>query len=135
MNRVAGERAVAGHSGGPADAALGASLRELLEAVLDRVFGLALSGIERLAETLEGFAARGGIGLSALLGGAAAAVSGRNPVWGAIKGAVSALSGPAKAALIIVLVLALILLPVTVLLVLLALLVAAVVAVVRHSSS
>ena len=109
------------------------SVRKLLATVLDRAFGLALDKVEGLARTFDDIAVRGGPRLNALLGGGRAAVEGRNVVWGAIRGPISALSPAAMAALIIALVLALVLLPVTVVLLLLGLIVAAVVAAARSS--
>jgi hypothetical protein len=111
------------------------SLHRLLAALLDRAFGIALDKVEQLSGTFEEISARGGYKIGALFGGMKAAVSGRNPVWGAITGAVSALSPGAKAALIAVLILALLLLPITVVLILLFLIVAAVVAVARSHST
>jgi hypothetical protein len=124
-------------SGGPSDPTvqLGESVRELLVALLDRGFGIALDKVEKLSRTFDEIAARGGYKVGALLGGTHAAVSGRNPVRGAITGAVSALSPGAKAGVIALLILALLLLPVTVVLVLLFLIVVAVVAVARSRSA
>jgi hypothetical protein len=113
---------------------LKASLRKLLAALLDRAFGLALEKVEVLASSLDDVAARGGVTMTALLGGIRASAHGRNPVWGAIKGAVAAMSPAAKAALIVALVLALLLLPLTVVLLLLVLIVVAVWAAVRAGS-
>jgi hypothetical protein len=113
---------------------LRASLRRLLVTLLERAFGLALEQVEGLASWFDDVAARGGLGVRALLGGARAALGGRNPIWGAIVGAVSGMSPAAKAALILALVLALILLPVTVVLLLLVLIVAAVVIAVRAAA-
>ncbi|WP_345605633.1 hypothetical protein [Pseudonocardia adelaidensis] len=113
---------------------LKASLRRLLATVLDRAFGIALERVEDLAGWLDEVAARGGIRMNALLGGARAALGGRNPVWGAIVGGFRAMSPAARVALIAALVLALLLLPVTVVLLLLFLIIAAVVAAVRASS-
>jgi hypothetical protein len=110
------------------------SLRKLLARLLDRGFGIALDKVEQLARTFDDIAARGGYKIGALFGGARAAMSGRNPIWGAITGAVAALSPAAQAAIIIALVLALLLLPVTVVLVLLFLIIVAIVAVVRARS-
>lgn len=107
------------------------SLRRLLATLLERAVGLALDKVEQLARSLDEMATRGGPKLGALFGGARAALSGRNPVWGAIRGAVSALSPAAKVALVAALVLALLLLPVTVVLLLLVLIVVVVVAAVR----
>jgi hypothetical protein len=113
---------------------LKASLRKLLATLMDRAFGLALDKVEVLAGKLDEVAARGGLGLNALLGGVRASLQGRNPVWGAIKGAVAAMSPAAKAALIVALVLALLLLPLTVVLLLLVLIAVAVWAAVRAGS-
>ncbi|OZM79138.1 hypothetical protein [Pseudonocardia sp. MH-G8] len=110
---------------------LRASLRRLLATLLERAFGLALDGVEGLAAWCDDVAARGGIRVNALLGGARAALGGRNPVWGALLGAVGRMGTGAKVALILALVLALVLLPVTVVLLLLVLIVAAVVAAIR----
>jgi hypothetical protein len=112
---------------------LRASLRTLLATLLERAFGLALERVEGLAGRLDDVAARGGVGINALLGGARAALGGRNPVWGALTGVWAGMGPAAKAALILALVLALVLLPVTVVLLLLVLIVAAVVAAVRAS--
>ena len=110
---------------------LRASLRRLLATLLDRAFGIALDRVEDAARWLDDVAARGGIKVNALVGGARAALGGRNPVWGAVVGAVRGMSPAARVALVVVLVLALLLLPVTVVLLLLALIVGAVVAAVR----
>jgi hypothetical protein len=107
---------------------LKASLRKLLAALLDRALGIALDKVERIARNFDDIAARGGVGLNALVGGVRAKLEGRNPIWGAITGAMSAMSPQAKAALIAALILALLLLPVTVVLLLLVLIVVAVVA-------
>lgn len=72
------------------------SLRRLLATLLERAVGLAPDKVEQLARPLDEMAARGGPELGALFGGARAALSGGNPVWGAIRGAVSA----AKVALV-----------------------------------
>jgi membrane associated rhomboid family serine protease len=114
---------------------LQASLRRLLATLLDRAVGVALEQVEALARWLDEVAARGGVRLNALLGGARAAVGGRSPVWGAVVGAMRGMSPATRVALIVVLVLAVLLLPVTVLLVLLFLIVAAIVAAVRASAA
>ncbi|MFD1531250.1 hypothetical protein [Pseudonocardia aurantiaca] len=106
---------------------LKASLRTLLATLIERGFGIALDKIEQLARTFDQIAARGGITLHAAFGGAQAALEGRSPVWGAIRGAFSALSPGTKAIVVAVLILALILLPVTVVLLLLSLIVIAIV--------
>ncbi len=112
-----------------------ANVRKLFTTLLERGFGIALEAVQRLDHILNEIAARSGVKVNALLGGARAAVAGRSPAWGAIKGAFSALSPGAKAAVIIVLVLALLLLPVTVALLLLALIAAAVIAAVKTRSA
>jgi membrane associated rhomboid family serine protease len=117
----------------PADE-LKAALRELLAAVLERTFGMALDKIEQLSRTLDDIAAHGGYKIGALFGGVRAAVAGRSPVWGAVVGAFSALGPGAKAAIIIVLVLAIVLLPVTVVLLLLLLIAVAIAAIVQSRS-
>ena len=113
---------------------LKASLRKLLATVLERGFGLALEKVESLARSFDEVAGRGGIPMHALLGGVRAGIQGRNPVWGAIRGAFGALSPGVKVALVVVLVLALLLLPLTVVLLLLVLIVVAVWAAVRAGS-
>lgn len=114
---------------------LKASMRKLLTALLERGFGLALEKVEDLALKFDRLAAQGGPKLGALLGGARAAMAGQNPIWGAIRGAVSAMSPATKALLVAVLVLAIVLLPVTAVLLLVALIVLAVVLAVRAGSS
>jgi hypothetical protein len=129
--------AQAGISARPTEQALEelkASLRKLLATVLERAFGLALEKVETLAQSFDEIAARGGVPLNALLGGVRAGMQGRNPVWGAIRGAFGALSPGVRVAIIVALVLALVLLPVTVVLLLLVLIVAAVWLAVRAAS-
>jgi hypothetical protein len=106
---------------------LRASLRRLLDAVLDRAFGLALDQVEALGAWFDEVAARGGVTVNALFGGVRAALGGRNKVWGAVVGAVAGMSPAARAALIVALVLALLLLPLTAVLLLLTLIVAVIV--------
>jgi hypothetical protein len=133
----AAPRAQADISAPPTEQALEdlkASLRKLLATVLERAFGLALEKVETLAKSFDEIAARGGVPLNALLGGVKAGMQGRNPVWGAIKGAFGALSPAIRVAIIVALVLALVLLPVTVVLLLLVLIVVAVWLAVRAAS-
>jgi membrane associated rhomboid family serine protease len=122
------------HGAQPPGDQLKAALRGLLAAVLERTFGIALDKIEQLSRTLDDIEARGGYKIGAVFGGVRAAVAGRSPVWGAIKGAFSALGPGAKAAIIVVLVLALLLLPVTVVLLLLLLIAVAIIAIVKSRS-
>ena len=72
--------------------------------------------------------------MSAGLAGIQAALTGKNPVWAAVKGFVSALSGKAKAALVLLVIFGLLLAPVLLLVLLLILLIAALVAAVRAAS-
>ena len=113
---------------------LKASLRRLLTTLLERAFGIVLERVEDLARWLDEVAAHGGVRMNALVGGARAALSGHNPVWGALVGGFRAMSPALKVALIAALVLAVLLLPVTVVLLLLFLIVAAIVAAVRASA-
>jgi hypothetical protein len=113
---------------------LKAGVRRLLATLLDRALGIALDKVETLARSFDEIAARGGVPINALLGGVRAKLQGRSPVWGAIRGAIAAMSPGAKALLILALVLALLLLPVTVVLLLLALIAVAVWAAVRSGS-
>jgi hypothetical protein len=127
--RRAAPAAPAGITANPTEEALDelkASLRRLLATLLDRALGIALDKVETLASSFDEIAARGGIPISALLGGLRAKLQGRSPIWGAIRGAFAALSPGVKALIIIALVLALLLLPVTVVLLLLALIVLAI---------
>ena len=78
--------------------------------------------------------AHGGVGMKAGLDGVRAALTGKNPVWAAIKGLVSGLSTKAKVSLILLLVLGLLLGPVLLVVLLLALLVMAIVAAVRAAA-
>ncbi|MFC9841427.1 hypothetical protein ACFVKB_47935 [Rhodococcus sp. NPDC127530] len=90
--------------------------------------------IEEWMDPLVGEVAHGGVGMTAGLEGVRAALTGKNPVWAAIKGLVSGLSGQAKVALILLLVLGLLLGPVLLVVLLLALLVMAIVAAVRAAA-
>ncbi|MCU1699310.1 MAG: hypothetical protein JWR34_5373 [Mycobacterium sp.] len=105
----------------------------LLDAVLDR--GVVLTRkIQEWMDTLVEAVEHGGAGMKAGLEGIRAALTGKNPVWAAIKGLVSGLSGTAKVALVLLLVLGLVLAPVLLVVLLLALLVAALVAAVRAAA-
>jgi hypothetical protein len=114
---------------------LKASLRRLLATLLDRAFGIALERVEDLAGWLDEVAARGGVRMNALLGGARAALGGRNPVWAAVRAGFRAMSPAVKVAVVAAFVLAVLLLPVTVVLLLLFLVVAAIVAAARAATA
>lgn len=113
---------------------LKSSLKELLRTLLRSTVGLALENVEGLAKSFDTMAASGGLAMGGVLGGVRAGLAGRNPVWGAIKGAIGALSPAVRVGLVLVLVLALVLLPVTVVLLLLALIVLIVVAAAKAGS-
>ncbi|GEL23416.1 hypothetical protein PSU4_23700 [Pseudonocardia sulfidoxydans NBRC 16205] len=110
------------------------SLKELLRSALRATTGIALDQVEGLAATLGRAAAAGGPAVGGLLGGVRAGMQGGNPVWGAFKGAIGALSPGMRAALVGILVLAILLLPITVVLLLVALIVLVIVAATKSSS-
>ncbi|EID79152.1 MULTISPECIES: hypothetical protein [Rhodococcus] len=70
--------------------------------------------IQEWINTLVDEVAHGGVGMQAGLEGIRAALTGKNPVWAAIKGLASGLSTNAKIALILLLALGLLLGPVLV---------------------
>jgi hypothetical protein len=90
--------------------------------------------IQEWMDTLVDAVADGGAGMNAGLAGIQAALAGKNPMWAAVKGLVSGLSGKAKAALILLVIFGLLLGPVLLVVLLLALLVAGLVAAVRAGS-
>ncbi|MDV6241717.1 hypothetical protein R3Q17_09270 [Rhodococcus opacus] len=113
-------------------------IRQLLETARDR--GAMLTEkikqkIQEWIETLVDEVAHGGVGMQAGLEGVRAALTGKNPVWAAIKGLVTGLSTKAKIALILLLGLGLLLGPVLLVVLLLALLVMAIVAAVRAAAA
>ena len=96
-----------------ADAAAGAgpgklvlrSLERLAVALVDRAAGAAVDKVDDVAEKLEGITANGGVGLGAAFGAGSAMMAGKNPVWGAVKGAWGALSTGKKVGIVLGLVL------------------------------
>lgn len=112
-------------------------LRALAVTAIDRLAGVAAAKVEEAADRLGDLAADAaqgalgragtGVGASAALRGGLAALQGRNPVWAAIKGAVSAMSTTTKVLLALLLILLAVLAPVLVLVLALVLLVAAIV--------
>ena len=110
---------------------LKSSLRRLANELIDRGAKAASGAVDRLSGKLEGIAGRGGALIGAAAGGLKAVAGGRNPVWGAVKGAIGGLSTRTKVLIVLVLVLALLLGPVVLVVLLLGLLVWAVVAAVR----
>ena len=102
--------------------------------LLDAVLARALAPAKRFQEWMDTIfeaVEHGGAGMKATLEGIRAALTGKNPVWAAIKGLWTGLSGPAKAALVLLVVLGLVLAPVLLVILLLALLVVALVAAAR----
>jgi hypothetical protein len=105
-------------------------LYRLLDSVLASALPLA-KRFQELMDTLFEAVGHGSAGMKAGLEGIRAALTGKNPVWAAIKGLWSGLSGPAKTALVLLVVLGLVLSPVLLLVLLLALLVVALIAAVQ----
>jgi hypothetical protein len=112
---------------GPEFGHLRTSLHRLWGALLDT----ALDKVRGLSGQLEDVTRRGGVLPAAAGAGVAAVLSGRNPVWGVVKGAFAAMSTTTKVLVALAVVVALLLAPVVLVLLLLALLVVAVVAAVR----
>ncbi|AEA24589.1 hypothetical protein ACFQ34_13005 [Pseudonocardia benzenivorans] len=107
------------------------SLKELLRSALRATTGIVLDKVEDLAAMFERSASTGGLAMGGLLGAVRAGMAGSNPIWGAFKGAIGAMSPGMRAALVAVLVLAILLLPITVVVLLVALVVLIVVAAAR----
>jgi hypothetical protein len=112
---------------------LKAQIHRLLEAMRDGEEQLTTK-IQEWMDTLVDAVADGGPGMNAGLAGIQAALAGKNPMWAAVKGLVSGLSGKAKVALALVVIFGLLLGPVLLVVLLLALLVAGLVAAVRAGS-
>jgi hypothetical protein len=109
------------------------SLRKLLGAVVDKGIDTAVQGVEKLSDKLENMAQSGGPLAGAAGGGVRAALAGRNPLWGAVKGMVANLSTGTKVLITLAAVLGLLLGPVVLVVALVALLVLAIVAAVRSA--
>lgn len=110
---------------------LRAAGERVLVALVDRLSAMALEKVDDLAGSLEDMARNGGPGVGAAIGAARAKLEGRNIVWGAIKGAFSALAVWAKVLVAVVLALSPVLLLVALVVLIVALLVWAIVAAVR----
>lgn len=108
-------------------------LRKLLGAAVDAGLASTVQGVERLSDKLEDVARSGGPLIGAARGGVVAALAGKNPVWGAVKGTVANLSTGTRMLIILAAVLGLLLGPVLLVVVLVALLVLAIVAAVRSA--
>jgi hypothetical protein len=109
------------------------SLRKLLGAVVDKSIDAAAQGVEKLSDMLEDVARSGGPLTGAAGGGVRAALAGRNPLWGAVKGMVANLSTGTKVLIVLAAVLSLLLGPVVLVVALVALLALAIVAAVRST--
>jgi hypothetical protein len=109
------------------------SLRKLLGAMVDKGVGATVQGVQRLSDSLEDVARSGGPLTGAASGGVRAALAGRNPLWGAVKGAVANLSTGTKVLIVVAAVLGLLLGPVALVVTLVVLLVLAIVAAVRSA--
>ncbi|WP_234820525.1 hypothetical protein [Mycolicibacterium goodii] len=108
-------------------------VRRLLTAVRDRSQALTAQlqeWMDKLFDAIE----NGGPRLKAAVEAIRAVLSGKNPVWAAIKGLWAGLSGAARALLLLAVIVAILLLPVLVIVLLLALLVVAVIVAVRAAS-
>jgi hypothetical protein len=118
-------------------------LRALAVGMIDRLAAAATAKVEEMSDrlgdmaadaakdALGGVGAGGGVFANAVLQGGLAKMQGRNPVWAAIKGGVSAMSPTTKALLGLLLILLAVLSPVLLLVLALVLLVAAIVGAVR----
>jgi hypothetical protein len=108
------------------------SLTELLRTLLRTTVGVGLEQVQRLAGSFDALTSVKDSALGAVVGGLRAGAAGKNPIWGAFRGAVAAMSTGTRVALLLALVLAIVLLPVTVVLLLIAIIVAVVVVVVQE---
>jgi uncharacterized membrane protein YdbT with pleckstrin-like domain len=113
---------------------LTASLGKLWGALVDRGVRSTRSVVDRFIDSLDEVTRRGGVLPAVAGGGLAALLSGRNPIWGAVKGAIVG-SSPTTIVLVVVgIVLALVLGPVFLILLLLGLVGVAVVVAVRSGA-
>ena len=105
--------------------------QRLAVAVIDRLAGIAADKVDDLSDQVEDMASGGGVKLGAIFGAGNALMAGKNPLFGAMKGAWGALGVGPKIAIIAGLVLLGVLSPVALLLLLVGLLIAGIVAAVR----
>ena len=108
-----------------------ADLRDALADLLRATVGIGLDQVQQLAGSFDVLTRAKNSLLGAVLGGLRAGAAGDNPIWGAFRGAVTAMSTSTRVALLLALVLAILLLPVTLALLLIALIVAIVVVAAR----
>ena len=100
---------------------------DLVVAAIDRLAGAAADKVDDVVAKFDEIKASGGVGLNAMISAGLAKLQGQNPVWAAIKGAVSSMSTSTKVVVALLLILTAVLAPVVLLVVALALLVAAIV--------
>jgi hypothetical protein len=110
---------------------LKSSLQRLARVLVDRGAEAALRNVDRFSRNLEDIASRGGALTGAAAGGLKAVATGKNPVMGAVKGAIGGLSTTTKVLIVLAIVLGLLLGPVVLVLLLLGFLVFAIVAAVQ----
>jgi len=106
----------------------------LVGVLVDRGAKAALGAVDRLSGKLEEISSGGGALTGAAAGGLKAVAAGKNPVLGALKGAIGGLSTKTKVLIVLAIVLGLLLGPVALVLLLLGLLVFAIVASMRSRS-
>lgn len=110
---------------------LKSSLQRLVGVLADSGAKAALRTVDRLSGKLEDITSRDGALTGAAAGGLKAVAAGKNPVWGAVKGAIGGLNTKTKVLIVLAIVLGLLLGPIALVLLLLGLLVFAIVAAVR----
>ncbi|WP_018331851.1 hypothetical protein [Actinomycetospora chiangmaiensis] len=103
----------------------------LAVALIDRLAGLAADKVDGLSDQVEKIGSGGGLKMGAIFGAGNALMAGRNPLFGAMKGAWGALGTGPKIAIIVGLVLLGVLSPVALLLLLVGLLIAGIVSAVK----
>jgi hypothetical protein len=106
----------------------GQRLERIAIALIDRLAAAAVDKVDEFADRLQDFAENpGGIGMTAAVRAGLAKMQGKNPVWAAIKGAVSAMSTTTKILLGLLLILVAVLSPVAILVLAIVLIVAGIV--------
>ncbi|GAA4924170.1 hypothetical protein EV188_105246 [Actinomycetospora succinea] len=106
----------------------GERLQRIAVALIDRLAAAAVDKVDELADRLQDFAQNpGGIGMTAMVQAGLAKMQGKNPVWAAIKGAVSAMSTTTKILLGLLLILVAVLSPVAILVLAIVLIIAGIV--------
>ncbi|MEJ2889153.1 hypothetical protein [Actinomycetospora aeridis] len=112
----------------PAAPTTGQRLERIAVALIDRLAAAAVDKVDELADRLQDFAQNpGGIGMTAMVRAGLAKMQGKNPVWAAITGAVSAMSTTTKILLGLLLILVAVLSPVAILVLAIVLIIAGIV--------